>query len=1269
MQGPHIEEASTISELLLNKGESGEFIYIQLEMQIGDQNFWEQGVLDTGSKRSCINRDFIESNGLSRWTEENDNKLIGVNGEQLIASETITAEIMFQNGTSLRHEWIIVDACPVNILIGTDIMRKHGPVTLDFDNNTAQDAADTILLNTSPLEENKNETVKSKERNMNNEKIEKMDDQEIPMKIFEGSKLTDDEIDQVKKLIAEFKDIIITKNSEAICKNYEASIPILDTAEAFTHVKPYPIHLNYQERAKKIIDKWLEEGKIEKTQSPYNAPVVIVEKKLAEGETIPKLRLCIDYRRLNQNIAADPCITERLNDILAQTTRHKYRSSFDMPSAYLQIPLKKEDRHKTAFLFLGTQYQFTCCPFGLNVSGSAFQRCMFALMEGLDRRHIRSYVDDVLLTTETFHEHLSVMRQFFMKVRQHGMTLAYDKMTIGQHRLLFLGMELTDEGFGINPKKIEGLTKITELKSKKDARSYLGCLGFFKSHIKAFSEKTKAISDSLQGKNFTFTDEMKAEMEEMKKVISSRPVRAYPQLGIPFILYTDASQHTLAYALCQVQDGIERVIHDGGAKIPADKLHLCIFEKEMMAVKHALKSERYLLRGAEFILRTDSLAVKNCLEPKANEPREFPNDKVARWCQAILDFRFKLEKIKSEENVLADAISRLPREDTNEAKDNEILIIDQWDEKSEIEKIMTHVHDDAGHGGVNRTLKILRKSYKLPNDRKLVTNWVQSCLYCQKFRHYTAKGISANITNYARPKRALERVQVDLHFVSPVTIAGYRYIMGIVCELTSYARFYPLKSKSASETAKRIGAFLNEEGASVVKIKTDLGTEFLADFITTVQDHGVAIEKATPYWKKKNAIVERAFGKLKACLKSISNRNNRNWVINLGRANMLYNSLPLQDTGLSPFQTVYGHLSRQCQELVDERSEDEIRAIIEEKWSKWGNENHKPPTVSYHVNEKILIRIPPKAGNGFNARYGQIYQGPFTIVSKINESTYMVDVNGKHTKKNVAQIRPFIERMKPEEIYESTAIKKNNKQTASRETSERQDQISKTTEHTPKIIKTNKQEPKNTNDLKVEMKGESNINQEDIYADQKSEKDAEMHKEIENDHPDYSKEISELFMENKDTLHLFDSIINQNDEESDETIEIAPDLDEIVLDEIEDEEHPQEPNQEEQLETRQTTGADDLDTDDLISRCQTYLTDGPYPSTLESDELTARMDKILTEYSQESAKETQANNEESDFGRNEEMIPNSESTPMTKPIRRSKRDLTVTNAKIKKHST
>ena len=190
-------------------------------------------------------------------------------------------------------------------------------------------------------------------------------------------------------------------------------------------------------------------------------------------------------------------------------------------------------------------------------------------------------------------------------------------------------------------------TANAELKSKKDARSYLGCLGFFKSHIPAFSEKTRHISDSLQGKSFNFTPEMKTEMDEMRRVISAKPVRAYPQLGTPFIVYVDASHHTVAYALCQIQDGVERVIHDGGCKIPSEKLHLCIFEKELLAVKTALEAERFLLRGAEFILRTDSLAVMNCLVPQSEQPREFPNDKVARWCQSILDYRFKIEKIKS----------------------------------------------------------------------------------------------------------------------------------------------------------------------------------------------------------------------------------------------------------------------------------------------------------------------------------------------------------------------------------------------------------------------------------------------------------------------------------------------------------------------------------------------------------------------------------------------------------------------------------------------
>ena len=169
------------------------------------------------------------------------------------------------------------------------------------------------------------------------------------------------------------------------------------------------------------------------------------------------------------------------------------------------------------------------------------------------------------------------------------MKLSYEKMAIGQEKLLFLGMELTDKGFGINPKKIEGITGITELKSKKDARSYIGLLGFFKSHIPCFSERTRAISDSIQGATFKFTPEMKKEMDVLRDMISKRPIRAYPMLGEKFVLYTDASHHTAAYALCQIQHDEERIVHDGGRKFPADKLHLSIFEKEHQIMPYQIK--------------------------------------------------------------------------------------------------------------------------------------------------------------------------------------------------------------------------------------------------------------------------------------------------------------------------------------------------------------------------------------------------------------------------------------------------------------------------------------------------------------------------------------------------------------------------------------------------------------------------------------------------------------------------------------------------------
>ena len=170
---------------------------------------------------------------------------------------------------------------------------------------------------------------------------------------------------------------------------------------------------------------------------------------MKKGQTTPDLRLCIDFRELNKRLPHDPIIPEKLSELMLETGPHKYRSSFDLPSAYLQIKIRPEDRHRTAFCFLGKQYQFCTLPFGLKIFGSTFIRVMSRVMEKLDRKRIRNYVDDFIITDKTFERHIESMESFFEAIRQNGLELAFDKCNIGKRDIKFLGVMLQEEGFAV----------------------------------------------------------------------------------------------------------------------------------------------------------------------------------------------------------------------------------------------------------------------------------------------------------------------------------------------------------------------------------------------------------------------------------------------------------------------------------------------------------------------------------------------------------------------------------------------------------------------------------------------------------------------------------------------------------------------------------------------------------------------------------------------------------------------------------------------------
>ena len=1000
-------------------------IDIEIELTFGTKIIHTKAVYDTGSNRSYINEAFIESHNLQHEMIEKERTLVGADGEFKITHE-IEANARLLNGTNINCKFGILNTADVDVIIGCDIQSELGPVIVDVKSGSVSDKSGLVLFakETVTQPRTKSKTV------------------EIPPSVFEHSQINEEQKRMITQLLQEFTDIMVTPETPAVCAAVQATIPSIEGSMPFCSVKPYPIPPHYRERAQKEIDKWRDQGLIGPTQSSYNAPVLCVEKKLKPGQEIPDLRVCIDYRKLNQTIAPDPCIEESLQDILREIEDHQFRSVFDMPQAYLQIPLKEEDRHKTAFLFLGKQYQFNVAPFGLSISGSAFVRQMKKVTSPLDRRQVKSYVDDVLITSRTFEEHLECIRQFMESVRKNKMMLSFEKMQLCQKQVLFLGYELSEEGFKINPKKLNGLNEMGDPESKADVRRLLGFVGFWRNFVPALSEITKGLTDSLSAKNWVLTDEMKKEFEEIKRVMNSEPVCAYPRLcdpECPFILYCDASHHTAAYTLCQKRDGQLKMIANGAMKFDPSKVHLCIFEKELWAVKWALKREKYLLKGSKFILKIDSQAVANVIQPKGKEIREYPNDKVARWVMSIFNFQFELEKIKTEENILADALSRLPRK-SDEAKDtgeflmpaeipresektqNDHLLITkepinkQANKTKSIhrqhhnwEKLFKFVHDQHGHQGFDRSLKMLRKLVDdIPGDRDLLRHYIRSCEYCLFNEPYTGNGIHGNISDYKRPTRPMQNVQVDIHVVSPKSISGYKYILGIVDEYSWFGRFYPLKTKTAKETAARIEEFLRREGGAVETIKSDWGTEFLGMFEEKLREYNVNIEKSTPYHKNKNVFVERAFRHIKGLLKA--SENPQRWVTNLAQANVLYNALPQVKTGISPYQTLYGFPCRRGKLMVEALSREQINAIVNEKWEDLARESHIEPKRFYEVNSKVLIRRPPKGSHGLCEKYGQRYQGPFQVLRRINATTYVIKMLGKEIKVHLSQMKPYLKR-------------------------------------------------------------------------------------------------------------------------------------------------------------------------------------------------------------------------------------------------------------------
>lgn len=473
---------------------------------------------------------------------------------------------------------------------------------------------------------------------------------EVVKKLYEHSSEGLDGLqkNQLYLLLAEFKDVFSVRSGD-IGRTSLTSHKI-DTGDQ-TPIKQQPrrLPLAKADLAQEAIKGMHEQGIIEPSNSPWAAPIVLVRKK--DGTH----RFCVDYRKLNDVTKKDSYPLPRIDTTLDALAGSKWFSTLDMKSGYWQVDLEQSDREKTAFSTGYGLWQFTVMPFGLCNAPATFERLMELVLAGLPWSVCLLYLDDILVHGKTFEEEILNLREVFGRFRAANLKLNAEKCKLFRQKVQYLGHIVTQEGILTEPSKIEAVTKWPRPTNKRDLRGFLGLCSYYRRFIKSFADIASPLHKLTKKEAvFDWSPECNEAFEELKRLLTTAPVLAYPIPSGTFTLDTDASQRGIGAVLSQEQIGREKVIAYFSRSLNRRERNYCVTRKELLAVVKATEKFHYYLYGRRFVLRTDHASLKWLLNFR------HPEGQIARWLQKLQEYDFEIVHRAGRSHVNADALSRRP---------------------------------------------------------------------------------------------------------------------------------------------------------------------------------------------------------------------------------------------------------------------------------------------------------------------------------------------------------------------------------------------------------------------------------------------------------------------------------------------------------------------------------------------------------------------------------------------------------------------------------
>ncbi len=310
---------------------------------------------------------------------------------------------------------------------------------------------------------------------------------------------------------------------------------------------PFPVSPANREVMDKQIDSWIQLGVIEPSKSPWGAPAFIAYRN-------GKPRMVIDYRRLNSMVIPDEFPLPRQDDIMQALNGSQWLTTLDALSGFTQLTMHPNSREQLAFRSHRGLWQFTRMPFGYRNGPSVFQRVMQNVLAPFLWIFALVYIDDIVIFSATFEEHLHHIDQVLKAITGSGITLSLPKCHFAYQSLLLLGQKVSRLGMSTHREKVEAILMLEAPRNVHELHTFLGMMVYFSSYIPFYAWIAHPLFQLLRkGVIWEWTELHQEAFELCKQALANAPVRGYAKQGFPYRVYTDACDYGLAGILQQIQ--------------------------------------------------------------------------------------------------------------------------------------------------------------------------------------------------------------------------------------------------------------------------------------------------------------------------------------------------------------------------------------------------------------------------------------------------------------------------------------------------------------------------------------------------------------------------------------------------------------------------------------------------------------------------------------------------------------------------------------------